>query len=249
MRLFSYLTVTSFSFLFAANAAHAAAKLALVSTNRESYEALDVATEAIDSGASVLVFPEWGFHPQDNTSEALLEKWRQLADTRDVYIVLGVRFQGRNTAMVFKPTGGRQWAFRRDGYNSPVPTEEEFKKPLVFDTEFGKAGILIYDESRSKKYLDEIQAHNIQFLLVPNYLGMRITEEELKSRYDRNPSPYDTYHVDILAQLGNQSHVYRSKTGSFEINAFGTARPIGSSSENKTDARGNLYSISYHDLN
>ena len=224
------------------------ATVALVSTDREPYAAFDVAEEAIGQGADLLIFPEWGFQPQDDIPNDLVQKWRQLADDKNVQIVLGARSQKRNTVFVFGADGSTRLGFRRDGHNSPVPTEDMYKRPLVFDTPYGKAGVLICDESRMTKYVDELKTYSPKIVLVPNSIGISISEDELKTRYAKFSPGVPSFHTDILNVNGNQTHAYFPVSSVFEVNAFGANRPLGSSKEFKTDLAGNKYSISYHVL-
>jgi predicted amidohydrolase len=236
--------------LFSSPAFAAETSVALISTNREPYAAFDVAKEAIAGGAQILLFPEWGFQPQEDTRADLLESWKALAKENNVQIVLGARTGGRNTAIVFQGDGSKLFAFRRDGYNSPPPNEEMYKRPLVFDTPAGKAALLICDESRNLRYLDEVKTFNPKFLLVPNSIGMTVSEDELKTRYTKFSIGVPVFNSDILGSNGNQAHAFTPgplvTDFLFDVNSFGATRPLGSSADFKLDAAGNKYSISYH---
>jgi hypothetical protein len=123
-----------------------------------------------------------------------------------------------------------------------------YLRPLVFSTVYGKAGLLVCDESRNQKYVDELKSYSPEFVIVPNSIGLAVTEDELKTRYGKFNFGVSAFNVDILAAGGNQTHTYNAASNSFEVNAFGTARPFGSSAEFKTDLAGNKYSISYHEF-
>jgi hypothetical protein len=228
--------------------ASALPKIALVSVQREAFEALDIGQEAIDAGAQVLLFPEWGFYPQPDVADLVLNKWKMLADTHDVYIAMGARYQERNALFVFTPDGQRLISFRRDGHNSAPPTGPFDNKPLVVDSAFGRLGFLICDESRSKKFLDEIRGYSIDYLLVPNWVGAFAQKEDIQQRSQELGYWTDVYSTDIAGEYGNRTHVFRHADSTVEFNAFGAAAPFSAPGATKIHPSGLRYVISYHDL-
>jgi hypothetical protein len=228
------------------SSAFASSRIALVSVENVAFDALDIGTEAISKGAKVLLFPEWGFYPQPNVSEATLNKWKTLADESNVYIAMGARYLDRNALFVFTPEGERHLAFRRDGHNSAPPTEPMYKKPLVIDTEYGRLGFLICDESRSRKYLDEIREFHIDAILSPNWIGTPVFLSEVlmvSANYWT-----DVYTTDVAGEKGNRTHVFRHSEGKVEFNSFGVDTEFSSPTAVKIHPSGLRYVISYHEI-
>ncbi len=141
----------------------------------------------------------------------------------------------------------------RDRYNSPEPTSAEETAPLLIDSDEGKIGVLVCDESRKVEYLQEISKKNIVALFVPNYVGQSNFSESLQKRYDSLNSSFQTtfdrYNSDRLAQMGgSETHVYRAKSRTFEFNEFGNAIEVGTCPTSQTTSAGLNFSISYHSL-
>ena len=162
--------------------------------------------------------------------------------------MLGVRYTGRNTILVFQADGNVVYAVRRDGINSPAPTLGSEQKPLVLKTPYGKFGVLVCDESRANRYLAEVAGEDLDALLVPNYIGAAIDDESLIKRYSNFTPTFTRYNADRLSQFGgSETHLFR-KNGELEFNSFGKETGIGRRPDIKVDAAGLSYSISLHDL-
>jgi hypothetical protein len=80
----------------------ALAQIALVSTSAEPLTAFDSARDAASLGAKLVLYPEWGFLPGAyELTDANRAKWGLLASELNIYVLLGVRYKGRNTIFVF----------------------------------------------------------------------------------------------------------------------------------------------------
>lgn len=239
----------SYSFLSAETAL--AAEAALVSTSAEPIDSFDIALEAIDHGAKYILFPEWVFLPEATPIlNDSIEKWGALAKEKNVYLILGARYNGRNSVFVFSPEGTQKVLVRRDGYNSPKPTLQSELEPFTLTTTDGKIGILICDESRTRKYFDEMKLQNIDYLFVPNYVGSPVYSGTLDKRYTSFDAEFDRFSTDKLPGLngGTETHVVCGKTKTYELNSFGKELLVGEAQESETGLNNIKYSISYHSL-
>lgn len=227
--------------------------VALISTNAEPYDAFDIAREAIEEGkANFLIFPEWGFlNDTEPITEDQRNTWNRLAVESGTTIILGVRERGRNTILVFQPNGSIRRALRRDGQNSPKPTSDTELAPTVIVTRDGlRIGILICDESRLPSFFEQMVKEDIDALFVPNNVGSPVFEADLLTVYRRLGANFDRFVGDRFRQDGkrNQTHVYRARSQTFELNTFGETISIGKEQKLKKLASGISYSISYHAL-
>jgi hypothetical protein len=226
-------------------------QVAVVSTSAEPFEAFDIAQEAIAQGAKYILFPEWGFLTDAVAATSTsLDEWALLAKDKAAYIILGARFNARNTVFLFSPDGTRKSLVRRDGYNSPKPTLQSELSPFTFVTPDGKFGILICDESRTQTFFDEMKSQGIDALFVPNYAGLAVFDDTLDRRYKSFSADFDRFIADKLPSMkgGTETHVVRGKTKKYELNAFGKDMVVGEAPETKISKNGTTYSISYHAL-
>jgi Carbon-nitrogen hydrolase len=226
-------------------------KIALVSVSGIGYDRIEEAAKAVDQEkANIVVFPELGFLPfEDDITASTMSNWKAFASQKNVVVAIGVRHQQRNTLMVFTPDGAVHTACRRDGHNTPLPMTPEDKKPLVLDTDFGRIGFLICDESRTKHYLDELRSYKVDLIVSPNKVGS-FTEQVLLQDRDKSLYWCDTFHADVLGSTGRGwTHAYAAATQQVALNAFGQPLHDGSASAGTaTTVAGLRYSISTHSV-
>ena len=113
-----------------------------------------------------------------------------------------------------------------------------------------RIGILICDESRLSSFFEQMVKEEIDALFVPNNVGAPVFESELLPLYRRLDGDFDRFVGDRFRQDGkkNQTHVFRAKDQSFELNTFGEPIAIGKEHKVKTTKSGVSYSIAYHPL-
>lgn len=251
------LPLTLFSICVApgSNSAEAANEIALISTDTAGFSFFDVAQEAAEYGAKIIVFPEWGYYPdQVDINSQTIQKWQSFAREHAVYIFLDTRYQSKNTVFSFGPEGSMKTGIRRDGNNSPLPQNSQEASPLIVETEFGNIAVLICDEVRSKVFVDEIKNSipPANFIVSPNLSGDFSNIDTVKSRAVSMDYEMDVFIADTIGKFsfngGNHTHAYRFKTNEIELNRFGTPSEFASwENFSKLNPEGN-YFISYHDL-
>ena len=242
-------------FLLSMNTTPSYAKdeIALISTNQLRYDYFDLATEAVEKGSKIIALPEWGFvSQQEDLNDELLQQWKQFAIANSVDLIMGARTSGKNTLLAISPKGVVQKYYRRDGNGSPIPSDENFLKPLTINTAYGKVGLMICDESRSDKFLTEMYTLNpdIDFIVSINNSGAFSDEEFLLDLAQRLGYKTDVYMVDTFGKFswsgGSQTYAYIKTTEEILVNKFGNPSTIFGRENLKKSGEADYY-ISYFD--
>ena len=229
-----------------------AESVALISTDSLGYEYFAVADEALTYDPSIIVFPEWGFIAlQEDVSSDILVKWQNYAVTHKVAIVLNTRESGKNATFVFTKDGDRFLSYRRDGNGSPVPTVQE---SLVVNIEGRNVGVLVCDEARNRRYLDQlfIEYPETDLIVSPNKSGDFSGADSVLNRAIDLDYPVDIFTADTIGKFtfngGNHTHVYRYDIQSLEVKRYLQDFPFASWDELKSTSYGAKYSIGIYEI-
>lgn len=151
---------------------------------------------AAEQGANVVVFPEdcitgsiFGDLSKLDTTGATRTAFQQLAKTYHIDIVTGSCMEGTpegnfNTSYYIDSRGNVRGTYRK---NHLYPSENAFLKPgteaPVFETDYGKAGIVICWDMLFPEIFQRMKAQGVQIIYCPSYWYREIA----KSMASYNP--------------------------------------------------------------
>ena len=249
------------SFFMQSQSGFAQPKLALINNQVQEFKNFDLAAEAVQKEARVIIFPEWGYREQEETPLEILSTWEKFAQDKVVYVFLNARYQQSNATFVYGPSGKITHYFRRDGHHTPERPNEPSQ---VIQTQYGRFGVLSCDEIFIPDLVNQYRKLNIDAVINPAQTNVGHNSASLGQQLliEMN-EPADVYTTDQYQFYADGVGKFDSKTHLLTRNMFGVDRPLDHSSDpdcttfdltclfwkgSKVHGGKDHYYISYHDL-